>query len=89
MSQELTISEARKKLPSLLKEIQQDASRSFVIKVHKEAVATLSAVKKVTRKGMAVKALLRMIEHQKEQKTGEASVHSENFKEFLYERQAD
>lgn len=90
MEQILTISEARRKLPSLLKTLQKDPSVSFTIKVHQEPIATLRVVKQqISKEGRAVKALLRLVARQEKKKRAphaftDASVHSKNFKNFLY-----
>lgn len=87
MDQPLSISEARKKLPSLLKAIQKDPSLSFVIQVRKESIATLSSTQRVARRGRAVRALLSLSKTQERRKSShDSSVTSENFKNYLYEK---
>ncbi|MBI2982383.1 MAG: hypothetical protein HYY44_08895 [Deltaproteobacteria bacterium] len=85
MVHNLSVSEARQKLPSLLKAIQKDPALSFQIRVREEVVATLSSVKKIKRQGKAIQALLKLMKKQKSPSSAErATVHSENFKDFLY-----
>lgn len=83
MVQELSITEARQKLPKLVKAIQKDPDLAFAIKVHGETIARLSAAKQGVQPGKAVQALLGLI---REVKKGgkEKRVTSKNFKDFLY-----
>ncbi len=85
MVQELSISEARKKLPALLKAIQKDSSLSFLIKVREEPIAALRALVKGPKKGRAVQSLLRLMKKQERvKKIRRSNITSENFKNFLY-----
>ncbi|MDO8519609.1 MAG: hypothetical protein Q7T11_05545 [Deltaproteobacteria bacterium] len=80
----VSISEARKKLPSLLKAIANDPNLLFKIEVRKQPIAILSSARKSVRPGKAVSALLSLGGKKKSRKSGGASVTSENFKDFLY-----
>jgi antitoxin (DNA-binding transcriptional repressor) of toxin-antitoxin stability system len=57
----LSISEVRKQLPSLVRQVQQDAGASVLITVHDEVVAELRAVQTEPEPGAAAKKLLRLM----------------------------
>lgn len=53
----LSISEARKRLPALVRKVQQDAGVSVQITVHDQVVAELRAVRQEPAPGAAARAL--------------------------------
>lgn len=57
----LSISEARKRLPALVRRVQRDAGTSIQITVHDEVVAELRAVQVEPPPGAAAKALLNIM----------------------------
>ena len=57
----LSISEARKRLPALVRRVQRDAGASVEITVHNEVVAELRAVQPEPEPGVAARRLLRLM----------------------------
>lgn len=57
----LSISEARKRLPALVRRVQRDAGASVEITVHNEVVAELRAVQPEPEPGAAARRLLRLM----------------------------
>lgn len=57
----LSISEARKRLPALVRRVQRDAGASVQITVHDQVVAELRAVQSEPDPGAAAKTLLRLM----------------------------
>jgi antitoxin (DNA-binding transcriptional repressor) of toxin-antitoxin stability system len=57
----LSISEARKRLPALVRRVQRDAGASVEIMVHYEVVAELRAVQPEPEPGAAARRLLRLM----------------------------
>ncbi|TKB66656.1 MAG: hypothetical protein E8D52_13235 [Nitrospira sp.] len=57
----LSISEARKQLPALVRRVQRDAGARVEITVHDEVVAELRAVQPQPEPGAAAKTLLRLM----------------------------
>ena len=57
----LSISEARKRLPALVRRVRQDAGARVEITVHDEVVAELRAVQPEPEPGAAAKTLLRLM----------------------------
>lgn len=57
----LSISEARRRLPALVRRVRRDASARVEITVHNEVVAELRAVRPEPEPGMAAKTLLRLM----------------------------
>ena len=57
----LSISEARKRLPELVRQVRRDAGASVEITVHNEVVAELRAVQPEPEPGAAAKTLLRLM----------------------------
>lgn len=57
----VSISEARKRLPSLVRQVQKDASRSVQITVHDHIVAELRAAQPEPEAGAAAKKLLELV----------------------------
>lgn len=57
----LSISEARKRLPALVRQVRRDAGTRVEITVHNEVVAELRAVQSEPEPGAAAKTLLRLM----------------------------
>ncbi len=57
----LSISEARKQLPALVRKVRRDAGARVEITVHDEVVAELRAVQPEPERGAAAQALLRLM----------------------------
>lgn len=57
----LSISEARKQLPALVRRVRRDAGTRVEITVHDEVVAELRAVQPGPEPGAAAKTLLRLM----------------------------
>ena len=57
----LSISEARKRLPALVRRVQRDAGASVQITVHDQVVAELRAVQPEPEPGAAAQSLLRLM----------------------------
>jgi antitoxin (DNA-binding transcriptional repressor) of toxin-antitoxin stability system len=57
----LSISEARKRLPALVRRVRRDATTSIEITVHNEVVAELRAVQPGLEPGAAARRLLRLM----------------------------
>ncbi|MBI5316269.1 MAG: hypothetical protein HZB34_09875 [Nitrospirae bacterium] len=57
----LSISEARKRLPALVRRIRRDAGARVEITVHNEVVAELRAVQPEPEPGAAAQSLLRLM----------------------------
>lgn len=58
----LSISEARKRLPALVRRVQRDAGASVQITVHDEVVAELRAAQPEPEPGVAARKLLQLME---------------------------
>ena len=57
----LSISEARKRLPALVRQVRRDAGARVEITVHNEVVAELRAVQPEPEPGVAAQSLLRLM----------------------------
>ena len=57
----LSISEVRKQLPALVRQVRHDAGASVQITVHDEVVAELRAVQPVPEPGVAAKKLQQLM----------------------------
>ncbi len=57
----ISISEARRRLPELVRQVRKDAGTSFQITVHDEIVAELRAVQPEPKPGAAARKLLELI----------------------------
>ena len=81
----ISISEARKTLPQLLKEIQKKPDKIFKITVRNEVVAEIKAPAMIAEPGQAAKRLLAFRKrHPCEPKIRPIEVVSENTKRYLY-----
>ena len=60
----LSITEARKRLPTLVRRVQRDAAARVEITVHNEVVTEICAVQPETEPGAAARRLLRLMKKQ-------------------------
>lgn len=61
VTMKLSISEARKRLPALVRQVRRDATTSIEITVHNEVVAELRAAHPGPEPGAAARELLRLM----------------------------
>jgi len=81
----ISISEARRRLPELVRQVRKDAGTSVQITVHDEIVAELRAALPEPEPGAATKKLLELIEKLPKHSGRKTSV-SAHVKEHLYGR---
>ena len=81
----ISISEARRRLPELVRQVRKDAGRSVQITVHDEVVAELRAALPEPEPGAAAKKLLELMEKLPKHSGRKISV-SAHVKEHLYVR---
>lgn len=79
----LSISEARKRLPALVRQVQQDAGTSVQIMVHDEVVAELRAAQPEPEPGAAAKKLLQLMKRLPKHR-GRKTRLSSHVKKYLY-----
>lgn len=79
----LSISEARKRLPALVRRVRRDAGARVEIMVHNEVVAELRAVQPEPEPGAAAKTLLRLMKQLPKPRGRKVSV-SSHVKTHLY-----
>lgn len=79
----LSISEARKQLPTLVRRVQRDAGARVQITVHDQVVAELRAVQPGPKPGAAAKTLLRLMKQLPKPYGRKRSV-SSHVKDHLY-----
>ena len=79
----LSISEARKQLPALVRRVRQDAGARVEITVHDEVVAELRAVQAKPAPGAAAKMLLRLMKELPKPRGRKRSI-SSHVKDHLY-----
>jgi len=79
----LSISEARRRLPALVRQVRRDAGATVEITVHNEVVAELRAVQPEPEPGAAAKTLLRLMKHLPKPHGRKRSV-SSHVKDHLY-----
>jgi antitoxin (DNA-binding transcriptional repressor) of toxin-antitoxin stability system len=81
----LSISEARRRLPELVRQVRKDASLSVEITVHDEVVAELRAIQPLPEPGEAARRLLEL-RKKLARKGRKARAHdvSSHVKEHLY-----
>ena len=79
----LSISEARKRLPALVRQVRRDAGATVEITVHNEVVAELRAVQPGSEPGAAAKTLLRLMK-QLPKLRGRKRSNSSRVKDHLY-----
>ncbi len=81
----LSISEARKRLPALVRRVQRDAGTSVQITVHDQVVAELRAVQREPEPGAAATALLEIMARLPKRRGGKTRI-SSRVKTHLYGR---
>ena len=79
----LSISEARRRLPELVRQVRKDAGTSVQITVHDEVVAELRAVQPEPEPGAAARKLLELIAKLPKHRGRRTSI-SSHAKESLY-----
>lgn len=79
----ISISEARSKLPKLVKKLREDSSITYEITVHSNVVAELKAPPKI-EPGLAAKKLLGVMKKLPEAKTPGKIKVSEEINRYLY-----
>lgn len=81
---QIPISEARAKLPQLIKQLRQDPSLSYEITVHQEVVAELRSPSQLPTGGEAAKKLLSIIDCLPPASAADTINVSEHVKDHLY-----
>ncbi len=79
----LSISEARKRLPALVRQVRQDAGTSVQITAHDEVAAELRAVQPEPEPGAAARKLLELMKKLPKHR-GRKTLISSHVKEHLY-----
>lgn len=81
----ISISEARRRLPELVRQVRKDAGTSVQITVHDEVVAELRSSQPEPEPGAAAKKLLELMEKLPKHRGRKTNI-SSHVKEHLYER---
>lgn len=81
---QVPISEARTKLPHLIKQLQRNPTLTYEITVHREVVAELKAPLQLPAGGEAAKRLLTIMEQMPQVRSRKKVRVSENIKKHLY-----
>ena len=81
---QIPISEARAKLPQLIKQLREDPSLTYEITVHQEIVAELRSPSQLPQGGQAAKQLLTLIDQLPPAPAGEATDISTHIHDHLY-----
>ena len=90
MKNVISISNARKDLPRMIREIQKNPETVFKIAVRSETVAELRAAKPMAPPGEAVRKLIQLRQDLSLAARGKRKVTiSKNVKEFLYTREKE
>ena len=90
MKNVISISNARKDLPKMIREIQRNPETVFKIAVRSETVAELRAAKPMAPPGEAVRKLIQLRQDLSLAGRGKRKVTiSKNVKEFLYTRERE
>jgi antitoxin (DNA-binding transcriptional repressor) of toxin-antitoxin stability system len=85
MNNTISVTEVRKRLPQLLRDIQRQPDKVFKVTVHNEVVAEIKAPSMIAEPGQAAKKLLAFRKrHPHVPKTRPVEAVSENIKTFLY-----
>lgn len=79
----LSISEARKRLPELVRQVRKDAGAKVEITVHNEVVAELRAALPEPKPGAAARKLLELMRKLPKHRGRKTAV-SSHIKEYLY-----
>lgn len=82
---QVPISEARTKLPHLIKQLQRNPNLTYEITVHREVVAQLKAPLQLPAGGEAAKRLLTIMEQVLQSRLRTKVRVSENIKKHLYD----
>lgn len=82
---QVPISEARAKLPQLIKKIQRNPSLTYEITVHHEVVAELKAPPQLSEGGETAKRLLAIMKQLPKPRSRKKVRVSENIKKYLYD----
>lgn len=82
---QVPISEARTKLPQLIKQLQRNPNLIYEITVHHEVVAELKAPPQLSEGGEAAKRLLAIMEQLPKLRSRKKVRVSENIKKHLYD----
>ena len=83
---QIPISEARAKLPKLIKQLQQDPNLVYEITVHQRVVAELKSPVQLPAGGEAAKELLAIIDQLPKPRSRQKGRVSENVKQYLYNK---
>lgn len=83
---QIPISEARAKLPGLIKQLQKDPNLIYEITVHQVVVAELKSPAQLPAGREAAKELLTLIDQLPKTRSGQKGRVSENVKQYLYSR---
>ena len=83
---QVPISEARTKLPHLIKQLQRNPNVTYEITVHREVVAELKAPLQLPAGGEAAKRLLAILEQTPQSRSRKKVRVSENIKKHLYDK---
>jgi antitoxin (DNA-binding transcriptional repressor) of toxin-antitoxin stability system len=83
---QVPISEARTKLPHLIKQLQRNPNVTYEITVHREVVAELKAPLQLPVGGEAAKRLLAILEQKPQSRSRKKVRVSENIKKHLYDK---
>lgn len=81
---QIPISEARAKLPQLIKQLRQDPSLHYEITVHQEVVAELRSPSQLPEGGEAAKQLLSIIDQLPPASVADVTNTSEHINHYLY-----
>jgi hypothetical protein len=83
---QVPLSEARTKLPYLIKQLQRNPNVTYEITVHCEVVAELKAPLQLPAGGEAAKRLLTILEQTPQSRSRKKVRVSENIKKHLYDK---
>ena len=90
MKNVISISDARKDLPKMIREIQRNPETVFKIAVRSETIAELRAARPMVPSGEAVRKLIQLRQDLSPTVRGKRKVAiSKNVKEFLYTKEKE
>lgn len=84
MKHTISISQARRQLAKLIKQLQKDPGMTYQITLYKEVVAELKAPALLPKEGLAAKKLLELIEALPQPRSRRKARVSQNVKRYLY-----
>jgi len=84
MKTTIPISDARRQLPQLVKQLRRDPGTVFTITVREEAVAELRAAHPAPAPGLAARKLLEIASQLRKRRRGKPTDISAHVKEHLY-----